>query len=100
MEIKVNIDAEAINKQITEAVAKSAIGKEIKRVIEEKVKELSTSYNNPLTRVVGLEIEKMLRQLIEEEYIGKIKELVSKQMSDEFVKDILGKMWKVYVENR
>lgn len=99
MEINVNVDAEAINKEITEAVAKSAIGKEIKRVIEEKVKELSTSYNNPLSRVVGREIEKMLRQLIEEEYMGQIKEFVRKQMSDDFVKDILGKMWKAYLES-
>ncbi|HDY68963.1 MAG TPA: hypothetical protein ENH85_14380 [Candidatus Scalindua sp.] len=97
MDINVNVDAEAINKQITEAVAKSAIGKQIKRVIDEEVKKLSTSWQNPLSRVVGIEIEKMLRQLIQEEYMGKIKEWVSKQMSDEFVKNILGKMWKVYL---
>ena len=97
MDFNVNIDAEAINKQITEAVAKSAIGKQIKRVVDEEVKKLSTSWQNPLSRVVGIEIEKMLRQLIQEEYMGKIKEWVSKQMSDEFVKNILGKMWKVYL---
>ncbi len=51
-----------------------------------------------MTGVVGIEIEKMLRKLIEEEYIEKIKQFVSKQMSDEFVKDILDKMWKVYLE--
>ena len=99
MEINVNIDAEAINKQITEAVAKSAIGEELKKVVDREVKKISNSYENPLGVVVGREIEKMLRKLIEEEYIGKIKEFVSARMSDEFVKDILDKMWKAYLEN-
>jgi len=99
MEINVNVDAEAINKQISEAVAKSAIGEELKKVIDEEVKKLSNSWPNPLGKVIRIEIEKTLRQLIQDEYMGKIKEWVSKQMSDEFVKDILGKMWKAYLEN-
>ncbi|KKL55362.1 hypothetical protein LCGC14_2256140, partial [marine sediment metagenome] len=49
--------------------------------------------------VVGREIEKMLRKLIEEEYIGKIKEFVSARMSDEFVKNILDKMWVAYLQS-
>ena len=99
MDININVDAEAINKQITEAVAKSAIGEELKKVVDREVKKISNSYENPLGVVVGREIEKMLRKLIEEEYIGKIKEFVSARMSDEFVKNILDKMWVAYLQS-
>jgi len=41
-EIKIP-NAEDINKQITEAIAKSAIGEELIRIVDKKVKELSNS---------------------------------------------------------
>jgi hypothetical protein len=57
MEFKVDINAENINKTITEAISKSAIGVELEKVIKKQVAGLSKSYNNPLDAVVGQEIQ-------------------------------------------
>ena len=43
MEIKVDINAEDINKSITKAIAESAIGTELKRAINAEVEKLSST---------------------------------------------------------
>ena len=96
MEFKVDINAENINKTITEAIAKSAIGVELDKVIKKQVAELSKSYNNPLAAVVGQEIHKIMQQVITENYSNQIKIWVTERMTEEFTNDIFNKLWKSF----
>ena len=59
MELNVNIDPEQINKMVADAVLESALGDAVKKVINEQVKKLSSSYNNPLDSVVQQHIADM-----------------------------------------
>lgn len=98
MDIKVNVDAKDINREITQAVAKSAIGKELKRVIDEEVKRLSTSYDNPIKPVVRGEILTIIRELLQKQYLSQIREFVRDKMTDKFLEDLLGKLWEKFIE--
>lgn len=97
MDIKVNLEAEDINKEIREAIAKSAIGVELKRAMDKKVKEFSESYRNPLEGIVSDEIVSIVRALVEKEYLPQIKKFIAEKMTDEFVKDLLGKLWEKFI---
>lgn len=97
-EIKVDISAEDINKEIRDAIVNSAIGTELKRAMEKKIKEFSQSWNNPLERVVSNEIATIVRASVEKEYLPQIKKFITEKMTDKFVKDLLDKLWKKFIE--
>ena len=93
MNLNVEVNPEEINKQITEAVAKSAIGVELSKTIEKKVKEMSASYNNPFDAIVKKEIEAIMTCIIRDEYKKQIQEQVRAKLSEKFVDEIISKMW-------
>lgn len=90
MEFQINLDPEQINKNITEAVAKSAIGKELQRAIEKAVKDLSQSYNNPFEHIIKMEIEKLIREEVTK-HLDHIRDEVAKRLTTEVLNDIVSK---------
>lgn len=96
--IQVNIDAKVINKEITEAIARSAIGEQLKKTIEKKVEEFGKSWDNPLESIVDAEIITTVRTLIQEKYLDEISKFVAKQMTEEFVRDMVSKLWVKFIQ--
>lgn len=89
-EIKIP-NAEDINKQITEAIAKSAIGEELIRIVDKKVKELSNSQGSPLEKVVDNEIVKLIIVILSNDPIKSyLRDSVSKAVSDRITNDTIG----------
>ncbi len=97
MELNVNINPEDINKQIVEAVAKSAIGETLEKVIKNEVAKISTSYNNPLERVIRAEIERIVRETIINEHKPQLQKMVSKKLTEQITDDLLSKLWEIAV---
>lgn len=96
MEIKVDLSAEQINNQIVEAIAKSAIGVELKRAIDEEVKNLSQSYNNPFKNIITGIIRKEVERIIRDEYTEQIHALVKERVTADFSTEMLDSLWKAW----
>lgn len=79
------VDADAINKALTAAVAKSAIGGQIMKFIDSEVERMTRGYDNPLERIVRDEVLKLVSNLVRDEYGDRIKEMVRARFSDEIV---------------
>jgi hypothetical protein len=93
-EINVTIDAATINREITEAIAKSAIGDQLKKQIEEEVKRLSNSWDNPLKGVVEKHVRDICVDLMTTKYKEHIRKLVETQLTDEMIEKIVTKLWE------
>lgn len=87
-EIKINLpDPEDINRQITAAIAASAIGEKLKEAIELEVQRLS-SPSNPLKRVVEDEVARLLHQLVRDEYGEAIRAKIKEALTEDILRDI------------
>lgn len=99
LELNVNIDPDQINKTLTLAIAKSAIGENLKKVIDNEVQRLSASYDNPIKSVVANEINILLTQIIRDEYSEEIKKIVKEKISEDFINDLTSKLWEKFTRN-
>lgn len=99
MKVNVELTPEQINTTICEAIAKSAIGEELNKVIDGEVKKLSQGYNNPFKGIVSSYIHNAVEQIVKEQYSDQIKELVKKNVTDKFTEDLFNKLWASF-ENR
>ncbi len=97
MQVKVDLSPEQINQTIAEAIAKSAIGKELERIITEKVKELSTSFRNPLEPVISRHIEEIVRTTVQEKFGEQIKAWVSAKVTEQFTEELFNKLWEAFI---
>ncbi len=93
MELNVNIDPEQINKLVADAVLQSAIGVQVKRIVDEAVKNLSRSYDNPIEAVVKEEIRRLVTQTLMNDHAtdlkAKVVAAVSEKLTSEFVVKII-----------
>lgn len=100
-EIKIQLPTpEEINRQITEAVAKSAIGDQLRKVVDEEVKRISGhTYDNPLRKVVQDEIMRTVVEILRAEpFATQIRDLVkaavTTSMTQEVVNKVLEAAWE------
>jgi hypothetical protein len=100
MNLNVEIKPEDINKQITEAVAKSAIGENLKKVIEKEVESMSSKFNNPLDNIVTSEIQRMVIDVIRSEYQQQLREIIKEKISEKFVSEQMDKIWDSWLSNQ
>lgn len=98
MDIKVDLDAHAINAEIQKAIAESAIGEELKRVITESVEKLSKSWDNPIKAVVDRMIMESIRTMIEKDYSEQVKDFVKKSMDEKFMTDMINSLWQAWAQ--
>jgi len=98
--IEVKIEPEQINKMVSEAILKSVLGNEVKKVIQDNVDKLSSSFNNPLDKVIQRHIEdmviKVLREDHKEEITKMIKEALSEKLTGDFIHKIIMAGLKIY----
>ena len=100
MNLNVEIKPEDINKQITEAVAKSAIGDKIKESIKKEVDKMSSTFNNPLDKVVESEIQRLVIDVIRSEYQQQLRDIIKQKISEKFVDEQMDKIWHSWLSNQ
>lgn len=95
MDFKLDIDADEVNRHVSQAILDSCIGKELKDGIEKEVKELvSGSWNKPglLDGIIRAEVKNILRDLLRgEEYGPKLDREVRVAITDETIKAVVNK---------
>ena len=96
MEIKVDLSPEQINGQICEAIAKSAIGIELKKVIEKEVEALGRSYNNPFNQIVTTHIHREIERIVREDYKEEIAAFVQEKVTADFTEEMLVQLWNAW----
>lgn len=99
MDIKLDIDPEDINKHVVQAIVDSSIGVQIKRVIEDKIKELDSSWNNPIKLVVEQQIREIAYDVLIKDYREVMEDMIRKQITDEVVSNLMTKAWESLKSN-
>ena len=97
MEVKVDLSPEQINQTIVEALAKSAIGIELDRIIQEQVKRISSSYQNPIEPIVSRYIADAIQKSIQEKYGAQITDWVTEKVTEKFSEQLFTKMWDSFI---
>jgi hypothetical protein len=100
MEIKVDVNAEQINQAVAEAIAKSVVGEKIKEFIEKSLKDMTSSYGNPIEPVVRNLVLESVRDYLVANYKPKLEELVKQRITDEMVAAFIDKVWQTYINSR
>jgi hypothetical protein len=99
MAIEVNITPEQINEAVGQAIVDSAIGQSMKKLLEEKVKELGNPYSGLLPKVLEQEVALVLREMIREEpYATMIREKVKEKLTDEIVYKVTNAAYDSFFE--
>lgn len=96
MEINVNITPEQVNEAVAAAIIKSALGVELEKHIQAEVAKFSTSYNNPIDKIVARYIDESVRQIVQEQYGTQIKEWIAEKLTPEFTADLFNKLWESF----
>lgn len=100
MELNIQINPEDVNKLVAEAVLKSSIGVQVERIINEHVAKLSQSYNNPIERVVEMEVQRIVVSVLSQNHMEAIKKRVTEalalKLSDEFIGSVIEKGLRNY----
>jgi len=93
MEINVNLEANAVNEAIAKAVVESRLGAALKERIEKFLDDKShygvPNFSDAMKRAVDDELQKIVTQLIHNEYADSIREKVRSQLTDELVSDLV-----------
>jgi hypothetical protein len=91
MDIKVNLQAEDINKAIADAIVQSILGEQIIRMVNEYLKTVSVSgYNNPIKTLIEAEGKNMIVQLLHEKQ-QMFKEMIDKELTTELAQQLVSK---------
>lgn len=96
MDVKIELTPEQINTTICEAIAKSAIGDQLQIVINEEVKKLSKSYDNPFKQIVQGHINAAIQEIVKEQYADQIKDLVREKVTYGFTEELFTKLWESF----
>jgi O-acetyl-ADP-ribose deacetylase (regulator of RNase III) len=72
MGIEVNIDADAINAAVTQAVVESVVGEQLKKAIEEALKPSGYGRQSAVQAVVTEEVRKAIQNVIAQESLDNI----------------------------
>lgn len=95
MDLNINIDADAINKAVVDAIVKSAIGEQVVASVKRVMDGMRTSYNNPIDAVINQHVAAIVRDVLEKEYgpvmREKIAEALKTKLSDEFIQRVVEK---------
>lgn len=95
-----NISPDDINQYLANTIIQSAIGTTLKATIEEQVKTMGRSYDNPYKKHVEAEIIRLTRELIEAEFQEQIKEQIRQKLTDEFIESVINALWDKFYEKR
>lgn len=84
MDIKLNIDPADIQREVTDAIVKSAFGENLKKAVDGALKRMNDGwFNNELEKVVEREMRGIISKTVEEKYTEQIKlQLIQKITPD------------------
>ena len=80
-----------------EAIAKSAIGTELDRIITEQVEKISSGYQNPIEPIVSRYISDAIQKCVHEKYGPQITVWVAEKVTEKFTEQLFTKMWDSFV---
>jgi hypothetical protein len=84
------IDPEAVNRYIAEQITESAIGESLKKAIDEQVKTISRSYDNPLRVLVASELQRLAREYLQEpEVQAQLRAVIESKMTPKVLEEIV-----------
>jgi hypothetical protein len=87
-DIKVELNGEDVNRAIADAIVKSMLGDTIVKMTNEYVRGLSSSWDNPIKKVIEAEVRTQVVDLVKQS-IPKIQAEVHAQISSELVAKIV-----------
>ena len=97
MEIKVDVNPEDINKMVSEAILKSAIGDKIKEVIQESVSKLG-NWDSPMKKAIEEVVHKEIIRIVQAEHGEKIKMAIRALITDQLVEEVCKAAWDSFYE--
>lgn len=92
--MELNIDPEAINKMVSDAILKSALGAAIEAAVKRSVQNLDRTYDNPLDKVVEKIISEEAYKTVVNLHGDRIKELVTAKLTEEFLGQVVNSAWE------
>ena len=99
MDIKLDISPEQINKYVADSVLNSLLGEKIKVLIENKLKNIDSSWNNPISQAVDEVVKDHIKELLRsDEYAVKIKEQVNNHIQEATLTDITSAAWNTFLD--
>lgn len=93
------IDPEAINRYVAEQIIESAIGEQLRAVIDDQIKKHSSSYyDNPMKHVVAAALQQEAREyLATPEIKARLRAKVEEGLTDELIDTLITQIGqKVY----
>ncbi len=89
-EVTVLIDAEKIQHEVTQAILDSAIGKQLKKTLEELAKKWNVGgyWNNTLTKIVEDEVNSVIRTKVREAIIPYLETNVPKLITPSLLEEL------------
>ncbi len=98
MDIKVDIDAAAVERQVVEAVLQSSIG----TALTEQVKEYGANaykLNDAIRRVVDEKVKQTISVMLgQEPYVSMIRDKVREHLTEEIVSKAVAAAWETYMD--
>jgi len=96
VDIKVDVDAEAVNQMVAQAILDSAIGTRIKQAADKVAREYSLSWQNHIRDAVRREVDRHIRDFVSGEFGPLIKEKVREYLTDEVAAELIDKAWAAW----
>lgn len=98
--MNVDISPEDINKYVADKILNSALGEALRKVIDDEIKKLSQSYDNPLQKAVQQEIQRLIMAVVETEYGPKLRAAIQERMTDKIVGEVANKAFDAWMNGR
>ena len=96
-DIKVELNGDDVNRAIADAIVKSTLGEVLTKMVNDYVRGLTTSYDNPVKKLIENEVKVIIVGMVHER-MPQIREAVATQLTaeltDKFVTASVEKMLK------
>lgn len=83
------LDADQVNQFLSTAILNSRIGEVVTAAIDEQIKELSRSYNNPFQAVIRQEIDRLIRDVLQAEHAAYLRAQVQAHLTEAAIDKVL-----------
>ena len=98
VKLNVVISPEDIQRQIVDAISKSAIGDELHKVVKEEAERISRSFDNPLKGVVTTLVHAELTRIVREDFKDQIEKAVREALTPQFINDLVSALFAAWHE--
>lgn len=96
--MEVNIEPGDVERYVAEAVLKSAIGKKVAEAVDKSLASLGRGYDNPLEKAISAYVQKIVLNVVDEEYRDRIRAAVRVHITDAVVDDLVQKAWGAWLD--